>query len=136
RIDLRVQNTKGLPLLLKQGLPEVSKAMEAREGRFYESMVKGLTFKVEIGALPQMYQGSLLAEYPHPSVERVPGSENYHYTVGLYQTYHSAEELRKDLASKGLEGARVIPYLDGRRLMPDEILSWSREFPDLLNLQQ
>ncbi len=136
RIDLRVQNTKGLPLLLKQGLPEVSKAMEAREGRFYESMVRGLTFKVEIGALPQMYQGSLLAEYPHPSVERVPGSENYHYTVGLYQTYHSAEELRKDLARKGLEGARVIPYLDGRRLMPDEILSWSREFPDLLNLQQ
>ncbi len=136
RIDLQVQNTKGLPLRLKQGLPEVSKAMEAREGRFFQSMVKGLTFKVEIGALPQMYQGTLLADYPHSAVERVPGSESYHYTVGLYQTFHSAEELRKDLAAKGVEGARVIPYIDGRRILPDEILDWSRQFPDLLNLQQ
>jgi len=133
RIDLNLINAKGLPINIIVNSPQVEKAMRASKGRFYFNSIKGLSYKVQIAEIKQNYNSNLIMDYPDAMVESTGDSKYYRYTVGLYQTFDSAEYLRVELQRKGVTTAEVIPYINGIRLGEEESKSQSASYPDLLN---
>jgi len=133
RIDLKIINNQGVPVNFIINAPQVEKAMRASKGRFYVNSIKGLSYKVQIAEIKQNYNSNLIMDYPDAMVESAGDSPYYRYTVGLYQTFDSAEYLRKELQKKGVATAEVIPYINGIRLGDEESKSLSASYPDLLN---
>jgi len=133
RIDIKIFNTQRMPVNVISKKPKIEKAMIASKGIFYNKSIKGLSYKVQVAEIKQNYNSDLITKYPDATVESKADSPYYNYTVGLYQTFDSAEALRKELQRQGITIAEVIPYLDGIRISEDESKAQSVYFPDLLN---
>lgn len=133
RIDVDILNITGLPIRIKSDYPVINENLKAEQWPYYRTAIQGLSYKVQIAAIKQMYNGSILTAYPDAVVESDGGSEYYRYTVGLYQTFSSADELRKDLIRQGVTDAFVVPYVGGVRVNRDDSKIYSAAYPDLLN---
>ena len=133
RIDFEIFNAAGLPLQIINNGPVVSKFLEDQRGIMYNQAVKGLSYRVQIGSLAQRYKGSILLEYRQPLIESVYSDKNYKYTVGLFQNFYGAEQLRKELAVRGLNDAFVVPYINGVRASVSDSKIYAAAYPDLLN---
>ncbi|MBR9919642.1 MAG: OmpA family protein [Bacteroidetes bacterium] len=133
RVDFFVVSSPEVPVRLEMRIPNVSDIMANPAYNFYQGSVKGLSYKVQISAQRQMYQGDALLRYPHAMVEKEPGSDIYQYTVGLYQTFNSVEQLRKDLESNGFLDAFIVPYINGVRVSPADVRNYTNAYPDLEN---
>ncbi len=133
RIEFAIQNTAGLPLRITYAAPRISQYMVSPEGEYYRAAVKGLSYKVQIAAIGQMYNGDLVTRYPDAMAEHRSRTNLYQYTVGLYQTYASAEQLVQDLKRQGITDAFVVPYINGMRVSRDDTKVYAAAYPDLLN---
>lgn len=133
RIDINILNTVGLPIRVITDLPAINDRIKDERGTYYKTSIQGLSYKVQIAAIKQMYNGDILVQYPDAIVETEGGSEYYRYTVGLYQTFSSADELRKELIRQGVTDAFVVPYVGGVRVNRDDSKIYSAAYPDLLN---
>ena len=133
RIDFEIFNAAGLPLQIVNNGPKVSKFLEDERGIMYNQANKGLSYKVQIGSLAQRYKGSILLEYRQPLIESVFNDRNYKYTVGLFQNFYGAEQLRKELEARGLTDAFVVPYVNGVRASIGDSKIYAAAYPDLLN---
>ena len=133
RIDFEIFNAAGLPLQIINNGPKVSKFLEDDRGTMYNQANKGLSYKVQIGSLAQRYKGSILLEYRQPLIESVFNDKIYKYTVGLFQNFYGAEQLRKELVVRGLTDAFVIPYINGVRASKGDSKIYAAAYPDLLN---
>lgn len=133
RIDFEIFNAAGLPLQIVNKGPVVSKFLEDQRGIMYNQANKGLSYKVQIGSLAQRYKGSILLEYRQPLIESVFNDKNYKYSVGLFQNFYGAEQLRKELVARGLTDAFVIPYINGVRASMSDSKIYAAAYPDLLN---
>jgi outer membrane protein OmpA-like peptidoglycan-associated protein len=133
RIDLDILNLTGLPIRVKKEEPVVNQAIESKSDDYYRTAIQGLSYKVQIAAIKQMYNGSILSDYPDAMVEMRGKEEYYKFTVGLYQTFSSAEELRKELIRQGVTDSFIVPYVNGVRVNKDDSKIYSAAYPDLLN---
>lgn len=133
RIDVSLYGTEGLPLRIRYQDVRVPESQLDPAGRFFQNSTRGLHFRVQIATLPQMYQGTTLAAYPHRMVERRGDSENYHFLIGLYQTLSSAQVLADNLAmNEQIEEARIVAYLGPFRIDTPETLEHLRKkYPEL-----
>ena len=133
RIDISIFNAQGLPINFINNPPRVEKGMATSKGKFYTNSIKGLSYKIKVAETKQRYKSDVIIEYPDAMVESVADSQYYFYTVGLYQTFDSAEFLRKELQRQGITVAEIIPYINGIRLGAEESQVQSAAYPDLLN---
>ena len=133
RVDFFVIHPPDVPVRLEMRVPNVSSIMANPAYNYYQGTTKGLSYKVQISAQRQMYQGDALQRYPHAMIEREPGSDIYLYTVGLYQTFNSVEQLRKDLESNGFLDAFIVPYINGQRVQAADVRNYTSAYPDLEN---
>ena len=99
RIDIQFFNINQLPIKIIVHPLKVNKTIEVPDYTFFAKDTDGLSYKVQIAAIKQMYHGDLIATYPNSMIERTANSLLYRYTVGLYQTYNSARQLQQDLAA-------------------------------------
>ena len=132
RIDFEIFNSAGLPLQIVNKGPVVSKFLKDQRGIMYNQEVKGLSYKIQIASLAQRYKGSILLEYRQPLIESV-FNKNYKYSVGLFQNFYGAEQLRKELVARGITDAFVIPYINGVRASLSDSKIYAAAYPDLLN---
>ncbi len=133
RINLAYHNTQGLPIKIIQSSPQVNKLMKSDKGEWYSNIIKGLSYKVQVASIKQMYDSDIIVTYPDAMIEKEVNSDILNYTVGLYKTYASAEQLRRDLERKGVSGAKVIPYVNGMRTSTEETKIFAGNYPDLKN---
>ncbi len=133
RIDLTFLNDTGLPVRIKFKEPIVSKHMANDNGIYYQQSVKGLSYKIQIASIKQMYNGNILTTYLDSMVETSPDSDTYKYTVGLFQTFFAAEQMRRELAKHGVTDAFVVPYINGLRVDMGASKIYSSAYPDLIN---
>ena len=133
RIDLTFLNDSGLPIRIIYKEPIVGKHMANENWNYYQSSIKGLSYKIQIASIKQMYKGDLITTYLDPMVETSPDTDKYRYTVGLFQTFFAAEQMRRDLAKQGVSDAFVIPYINGLRVDMDASKIYSAAYPDLKN---
>ncbi len=133
RIDFKMFDIQRVPLNFIMKQPKVEKGMIASKGVYYAKAIKGLSYKVQVAEIKQNYNSRMIVDYPDAMVESRADSNFYQYTIGLYQTFESANYLRKELQRQGITTAVVIPYINGIRLSDSESKSQSASYPDLLN---
>ena len=92
-----------------------------------------MSYKIQIASIKQMYNGDLLTTYLDSMVETSPDTDKYKYTVGLFQTFFAAEQMRRELARNGVADAFVVPYVNGLRVDMDASKIYSSAYPDLIN---
>lgn len=132
RVDIDLLNTTGLPIRINKENPVVNNSIKDQQNSIYKTAIQGLSYKVQIAAIKQMYNGRILESYPDAMVESEGSNAYYKYTVGLYQNYSGAEQLRKDLIRKGVTDAFIVPYVNGVRVNRDDSKIYSAAYPDLL----
>lgn len=133
RIDFKLFNIQQVPINFIVKHPKVEKGMIASKGVYYGRAIKGLSYKVQVAEIKQNYNSRMIVDYPDAMVESAADSKYYKYTIGLYQTFESANYLRKELQRQGIATAEVIPYINGIRLSDAESEAQFASYPDLLN---
>jgi len=133
RINFRFHHTSGLPININVADVKVSSFMQNDTWSIYNKTVDGLSYKVQIASLKQMYNGDIVTSYPNAAIESNGQSDYYQYTVGLYKSYYSAETLRKELVRNGLTDVFVVPYVNGLRASIEDAKIYANAFPDLQN---
>ena len=133
RIDIDILNTTGLPIRIEKENPTVNNRIKTDLGNYYRTAIQGLSYKVQIAAIKQMYNGDIITMYPDAVVESDGTGDLYRYSIGLYQTFSAAAELRKELIRQGVMDAFVVPYVNGLRVNKDDSKIYSAAYPDLIN---
>ncbi|MBP7821269.1 MAG: hypothetical protein KA010_00005, partial [Saprospiraceae bacterium] len=81
-----------------------------------------------------IFNDPILNDYPNLVAEMSPENNIYKYTVGVYRTYSSAEQLLRDIIKQGYSGAFIVPYINGIRLnSKEEAKKYTKQYPDLSN---
>ena len=102
----------------------------------YATIVQGLSYRVHVASVQQMYQNTVLKEYADAMIEKDFGSDNYEYSIGLYTRYYDAQDVLKSLKEDNISEAKIIPYVNGDKLDVDKIMDHAKKFPDLVNYLQ
>jgi hypothetical protein len=108
--------------------------IEDPKGEDYAKMIKGLTYKVQIKAMKQIFDDPSLTKYKDAMIETSPGTGILRYTVGLTSIYSNAETLLRQLTASTFKDAFIVPYLNGRRIPKDELPNYISRYPDLAKL--
>ena len=134
RINIDFHNLENYPVRIKDIKPKVSELLYVDDWDYYKKMRNGLSYKVQIAATKQMYNNTdILTQFPDVMIEKIDDSAVYKYTLGLYKTFASANELKKELERLGVVGAFVVPYINGLRTSYDDSKLLASSYPDLLN---
>jgi outer membrane protein OmpA-like peptidoglycan-associated protein len=132
RVDIDLKNIANTPIDFQYNTPAVADLMVNKTGEFLKKHEKGLSYKVQIAATKRVFEGEALTKYGDSMVE-AQGDGQYLYTVGLKETFDAAHFLKQNLLKEGHKEAIVIAYVDGVRLVSDNIArQWSGKYPDLL----
>ncbi len=134
RLDIQIKNIGNLPLRISISAPEVSEFMAAAEGTRYRNVSKDLSYKVQVAAIKQMYKGELITKYSDAGIEKSADTPTYLYTLGLFKTLSSAEQLRKEIAQKeNIKTAFIVAYIGGVRVSLEEAKQYQTVYSDLAN---
>ena len=99
---------------------------------YFTRVTEGLSYRVQIAAIQQMYNSDLLGQFPDGMVEGDASSNILKYTLGLYKTFDSADQLLSTLKGQGVLDAFVVPYIDGVRIDRETAINQSGRYPDLV----
>ena len=130
RVDFSIFNADNLPIRLNLRLPNTGNFGDERYA-YFSQVSAGLSYKVQVAAIQQMYNSTLLGQFPDGMVEGTAEAGVLKYTLGLYKTFDSADQLLTTLKEQGVTDAFVVPYVNGVRVDRDAALSHSERYPDL-----
>ncbi len=133
RIDVFFHNTKNLPVNIKHEGLYISRSIEDSRYKLYRTIIKGLTYKIQVKEGDFLFLVDLLNKYQDSSIEKDVAHKKYYYTVGLYKEYISAKDLYKKLLADGYNNIKIIPYIDGVRIDKKDILIKAKTYTDLVN---
>jgi len=133
RIDVFIHNIDDLPLLIKNEHMYISKSIEDSRYKLYKTVIKGLSYKVQVNKGDFLFTDKLLSKFEDSSIEKDAATKTYYYTIGLYKEYISAKELYKSLIAEGSSNIKIIPYIDGIRIDKKEALIKAKKYLDLVN---
>lgn len=100
-------------------------------GSNFNTMMEGLTYKVQIMSIKRMLDNGPILTYPNASIETSPNYGTYIYTLGFYSDFASAEAMRTNLLKEGVTDAFVVAYVKGVRINSEEAKKWATAYPDL-----
>ncbi len=110
----------------------VPEYMQSNEYTRFEKTQKSLSYRVQIGAVRQMYSGEVVRLFPDINIEESFDKKIYQYSIGLFPNFAAAEQLRKDMVEKqGISAAYIVPYLNGWRMTEEEIKDNAAIYDDL-----
>jgi outer membrane protein OmpA-like peptidoglycan-associated protein len=134
RIEIRLLNLEGTPVTIKMKWPVVNNRIKENKRGTYDRSLSGLSYKVQVAALRSMYDSDIIIKYDDSMLEKDSNESLMRYTVGLYNSYSRARQLKNDLQSKdGVKSAFIVPYINGIRVDPVTAESLSLKYPDLSN---
>ena len=133
RVDIKLHGTETSMVKVTYDLPNVPFDMAENYLKGYNDYVKGLSYKVQMASLKQMYTSEIFTSFNDPMIEKTADERNYAYTVGLFKDFFKAEQLKKQLEASGIVGPFVIPYINGKRATQLEISSLATKYTDLYN---
>ncbi len=131
RIDILVHNADDLPVKLIFDYPDLPADLQDYKYEEYKSSISGLSYKVEIAKVNQLYQNEILSKYDDATIEKNLNDNSYQYTLGLYNRYNTVRVLKDQLVLGEFKNAKVIPYVNGLRINESNIENYTIEYPDL-----
>lgn len=112
---------------------EVPDYLQSGEFFRFKNIEKGLSYRVEIAAIKQIYNGDLIERYPDILIERNAEDNVYHYSIGLFTKFQLAEKLQQELILQGVNNAQVIPFINGFKINDEVLKNSVLQYPDLQN---
>ena len=132
RIDFDFHGSQDFPIKITLIEPYLAEYLKDARGELFKTVEDGLSYRVQIASVGQMYQNQVLLLYNDSMIEKKMGSDSYKYTLGLYESFTDAQSLVKDLANYNVTGAFIVPYINGRRISQNEYTLYTDQYPDLL----
>ena len=127
-------NTDSLPVKVNYIRPAVNDVLKDPEGEKFRKRILGLSYRIQVISLGQMYKGDMFVFDPDILIESIGGSSIYRYLIGLYNNYSDAAKLLDVLKKRGVNDAFIVPYINNVRINKNEITDEQiRLFPDLNN---
>lgn len=136
RLDVKITETENLPIKIDYAEPVVADFLKDPAAELYKTVNKGLSYRVFIARVNQMYQNEVLNLYQDAMIEKKYGSKTYFYTIGLYKSYSDAQEVLNELKKDDIQEAKIIPYIDGRQMDSRKLMDFAQQYPDLVNYLQ
>ena len=133
RVDVYLHNYDNQKIKIKKDEFFLNKTLLDTRHTLYETIVEGLTYRVQLKSANFLVTEVTQAGFNDAGIEYDPLSEVYTYTVGIYKEYHQAKELFSKLFSNYRTNIKILPYINGLMLGENEILSYAKEYNDLVN---
>ncbi len=134
RLELFFHNYQKLPVKLEFDETLVPEYMQSDEHFRFKNIYKGLSYRVQVASMKQMYQGDVLRKYPDVTVEKNGIKDTYDFSIGMFTSFQNADRLQKDLQAQGIN-AIVVPYISGLSVV-DTVKNYSSQYPDLQNFMK
>lgn len=131
RIDVSFIKVPANRLTIITEMPAVIDAMKDGSSDEYYNTLKGLAYKIEIAKTKQMYKGDVIRQYESGVVEKEMTDTDYTYSVGVYDVYYDAKQLKSTLLRNGINNAKVIPYMNDVQLNRGQVEVLKDVYPDL-----
>ncbi len=124
---LELQVVPGPDYLLSRNFddPKVPDFIAVQAYKTYRDLQRGSAFRIEVATLGQMYDNETYLRQAAPVVTSPGEGDVYHYELGSFATYRSAEALAKELRGKSFPEAKVVAYFDGLRLGPRDLATFA-----------
>lgn len=132
RIDVSFTKTPADRLKVVSEMPTVSDAMLDGSSDAYYNTLKGLSYKIEVARTRQMYKGDVIRQYESGVVEKGMLDNEYLYTIGLYDTYNEAKQMKGQLVRRGIIDAKILPYMNDELLSREQVETLKDVYPDLM----
>ncbi len=132
RIEVSINHIDSLPLKVTYKQPFVSDLLKTTDGIKFKKRINGLSYRVQIVSLKQMYNGDIYSLSPDLMIESVGGTSVYRYMLGLFPNFGEALEFQNILQKNGLKDAFIVPYIDNVRIQKTQISEINmNKYPDL-----
>ncbi len=128
-IDLTDEIEPGLNV--SYNFPLITDYLEDTRAKSFRDKVKGLHFRVVVTESRQMYDNVIILGQEHVIIEKEGNDRNYYYSVGLFDNYLDALDLKNVLIRNGFLDIRMKAYLDGKQLNDNDVISLKDLHPEL-----
>ena len=132
RVDLRFSNVPEHVTIdtdLELDIP--NSHMDYRYEIYRTVVDADVSYRIEIATVSQMYRGMALSLFNDTAIEKDNSTGLYSYTIGLYDNYAEAILTERNLEREGVVDAKVIPYVNGRRISEDQMIDYVNEYSAL-----
>ncbi len=136
RLEVRVLGAEDLPLKIDYTEPVIADFLKDQSSELYKTILSGLSYRVEIARVRQMYQNEILNYYQDAMIEKGFDDDDYIYSIGLYKSYFDAQDVLKALRNDNITTAVIKPFLDGKEIDSDSLMDLATKYPDLVNYLQ
>lgn len=130
RIDIEFIDVPTANLSIIPDNLSISEDAKSPQGEKLTAGDKGLSYRIHVANVNQMYKGSVLSQYGESIIEKSTG-ESYSYTVGLYDTYASARGAKNTIVRDYVPEAKIEVYIDGKRVDRAGVEKYKERYPDL-----
>ncbi|MFT6333764.1 MAG: outer membrane protein OmpA-like peptidoglycan-associated protein [Saprospiraceae bacterium] len=131
RIDVSFIKVPSNRLNVINEMPPVADAMRDGSSDEYYNTLKGLAYKIEVAKTKQMFKGDVIRQYESGVVEKEMADSDYTYTVGIFDAYKDAKQMKSILLRSGIVNAKVIPYMNDVQLNMQHVEDLKDVYPDL-----
>jgi len=134
RVEIKLRNIDSLPLVVDYVKPVVNDILKVDDNAQFHSRVSGLSYRIQVITLSQMYKGDIFAFDPDILIESQGGTNLYKYLIGIFSSYKEAKQRLEIMNKRGLGEAYIVPYINNIRVTKNEISpALIQKYPDLQN---
>ena len=133
RIDMAFNSVPKERLTIIDDASSVSDGFRDETFYNYKSVLSDLAYKVHIAKTKQMYKADVIREYESGIIEKGMDEDSYTYTLGIFDTYNEARNLKRELIRKGVIDAKVVPYINDRPIGIAQSELLKELYPDLID---
>ncbi|CAA6828883.1 MAG: Outer membrane lipoprotein omp16 precursor [uncultured Aureispira sp.] len=133
RINIEVYNINHLKdqVLIHMIAPKVSSVMQNKAYERYQTLLKGLSYKVQVTQTSTLFNHSIFTQFPHATTEKHPQDVRVKYMLGLEKTFEQTKRIFDQIVQQGFSDAKIIPYVNGIRMTENQVQALLTEYPDL-----
>ncbi len=129
RVDIFIPNLNELPVGIHLTRPATTDPGEV----FFRKAMEGLYYQVQVPLDDGVSLDDLFRSYPDGCFEQSPAGGTSYFGVGMFLTYQSAEQWRRELTERGYPRAEVSAFVKGWKVSKAEAGKLMEKFPDLMN---
>ena len=134
RLELRIVAPSEVPLRVIYNNPSIPNQSKDKKANKFTAFQSGLKYKISLIATKQMYKDPIIRIESDVMIDKEIGTENYQYTVGIFETYSHARSAKSRLTSTNqYNSISIETYIDGRIVDRNNISSLQSKYPDLIN---
>ncbi len=131
RIDISFTNIPQKRLAIIEERPSVSDGFKDPTFENYYNTMVDLAYKIQIAKTKQIFKADVIRDYESGIIEKDMKDDSYTYTLGVFDTYSLARNLKSELLRKGILEAKIVPYINGREINDEQIQALKDTYTDL-----